>query len=102
MKLENRIGNWKYEVEKDYKKWSNSSTGLKDYLKLQNQFQRFLTAEPVSAKEAKRSFFRKSKGNFFSTVLSLPVIDNITLHSFPIQEKREDKDIFVHLRSLLK
>ena len=94
MKLENRIGNWKYVIRKNHQLWRNISAGLKDYFKLQNEFQRFLTAEPVSAKEAKRSFFRKSKGNFFSTVLSLPVIDNITLHSFPIQEKGEDKSTF--------
>ena len=73
MKLENRVGNWKYEItgeiRKNYQKWRNSSAGLKDYFKLQNEFQRFLTAEPVTAEEAKRTFFRKTKGKFIFTVL---------------------------------
>ena len=85
MKLENRVGNWKYEItseilefqnqqniceiRKNYQKWRNSSAGLKDYFKLQNEFQRFLTAEPVTAEEAaKRTFFRKTKGKFIFTL----------------------------------
>ena len=55
-KLENRVGNWKYEIRKNYQKWNISSAVLNDYFKLQNEFQRFLTAEPVSHLEAKRSY----------------------------------------------
>ena len=70
MKLENRIGNWKYVIRKNHQKWRKISAGLKDYFKLQNEFQRFLTAEPVTAEEAKRrTFFQKTKGKFIFTLL---------------------------------
>ena len=56
MRLKNRIGNWKYEIRNNYQKWNISSAVLNDYFKLQNEFERFLTAEPVSHLEANRSY----------------------------------------------
>ena len=51
-KLQNRIGNWKFETKEDYSKWNESTTAFNGYFTLRNEFERFLTGEPQRLWEA--------------------------------------------------
>ena len=55
-KLVNRNGNWKYETLEDYGNWTKGRMDVNNHSMLKNKFGRFLSAEPVSAKEAGRSY----------------------------------------------
>ena len=55
-KLKNRIGSWKYETNKRYQNQTRSRSRVDNYCTLQNDYGRFLIAEPQSALEANRSY----------------------------------------------